>query len=408
MCNKKNVKVVNNNNISKLQLASLPENLTNLEKELISFSQKLIETPSISGQEHNVSKLLSDKLIELGYKEVTVDDYGNVIGIYGEGDPKIMFNGHIDHVPPAGMREPYNPQIVDGARWNEEGPAMRGRGTCDMKTNVAAGAFAPAFLKEEGDNLKGSYIFVADVQEETDSPKGIPHLLKGGLKADFGISGESTELQVSLGHRGKVQFDIHIKGLSSHASNPDKGISAVYKAVPFLLAIEKMNHTFPKHNTYGAATITVTRISSIPTGDVAVVPSDCIIRIDRRYTPEETPESVQEELEALVSQISEENNTEAEVERINIYPLMTIDKDHPLVLAGTKSVFNITGKSAKTTTWSFGVNATFMSEAGIPCIGIGPGNEKYAHTPEEHVPISELIDSSKIYADLIKSLCDEN
>ena len=28
-----------------------------------------------------------------------------------------------------------------------------------------------------------------------------------------------------------------------------------------------------------------------------------------------------------------------------------------------------------------------MSEAGIPCIGIGPGNEDFAHTADEHVPI---------------------
>jgi acetylornithine deacetylase/succinyl-diaminopimelate desuccinylase-like protein len=46
-----------------------------------------------------------------------------------------------------------------------------------------------------------------------------------------------------------------------------------------------------------------------------------------------------------------------------------------------------------------------MSAAGIPSIGIGPGSERWAHDPEEQVPLGELVTASRIYANLIQALC---
>jgi acetylornithine deacetylase/succinyl-diaminopimelate desuccinylase-like protein len=69
------------------------------------------------------------------------------------------------------------------------------------------------------------------------------------------------------------------------------------------------------------------------------------------------------------------------------------------------AVQRVTGQRPRVTTWDFGVNATFRSAAGIPSIGIGPGSERFAHGPNEHVPLAELADAGRIYADLIKQLC---
>jgi acetylornithine deacetylase/succinyl-diaminopimelate desuccinylase-like protein len=95
----------------------------------------------------------------------------------------------------------------------------------------------------------------------------------------------------------------------------------------------------------------------------------------------------------------------AEVRLVNVYPLMAIDRDHELVRHGIAAASAVTGREASIGAWRFGVNATFMSAAGIPTIGIGPGNENYAHTKDEHVPIDELVQSSRIYAALITRLC---
>jgi putative aminopeptidase FrvX len=82
-----------------LQLASLAEQCG---PEMISFCQQLIRTPSPSGDEQAVARLIRDEMKRLDYDQVWTDDWGNVIGLLrgrNEGS-SIMFNGHMDHVDP--------------------------------------------------------------------------------------------------------------------------------------------------------------------------------------------------------------------------------------------------------------------------------------------------------------------
>ena len=396
--------------VSKPNLSVVPQGrpldgLSKTDASLVQFAQRLVETPSLPGAEGLVSALVADELKALGYHDIEIDGYGNVVGHYGSGAPRLMFNGHIDHVPPGDMQDPYSAALVDGEPYGHAGTVLRGRGSCDMKANVAAGAYAVAYL-DEADALQGTYIFTADVQEETDSPVGIQSLLERGLRADYGLSGESTSLRVSLGHRGKLQFDVTVHGRSSHASTPADGINAVLRATPFLAAIEDAASNLSVDDFFGGATMTVTGISSDPQEDVAVVPHRCTIRVDRRYVPGETPESCLDELSRLVAHVAEQTETEADVALVNIYPLMAIAPEHPLVALAQQAVAQDGApEDTELMAWRFGVNATFMSEAGIPTVGIGPGSEDVAHTNREHVPVDELIAASQASARLLSLVC---
>jgi succinyl-diaminopimelate desuccinylase len=46
-----------------------------------------------------------------------------------------------------------------------------------------------------------------------------------------------------------------------------------------------------------------------------------------------------------------------------------------------------------------------MSKAGIPTIGLGPGDEKWAHTSEEHILVDDLVDVGRMWARLIINVC---
>ena len=85
-----------------------------LERDLVAFAQRLAATPSLPGEERKVAELLATELVHLGYRDVAVDPMSNVVGYLGEGSPSLMFNGHLDHVPPAGMDDPYGAQVVEG------------------------------------------------------------------------------------------------------------------------------------------------------------------------------------------------------------------------------------------------------------------------------------------------------
>ena len=364
------------------------------EGELIAFAQQLVATPSLPGEERAAAEVVAAKLAELGYRDVTVDKMGNVVGYFGQGRPTLMFNGHLDHVPPAGMEDPYAPRVADGF--------LRGRGSLDMKASLAAAAFAVELLTAP---LRGAYVFTADVREEVDGPEGIQTLLAQGLRADYGVSGEATSLDVALGHRGKVQLDVQVVGRSSHAATPREGENAVYRALPFVAALERAAERLPADPVLGEATLVVTGIRSTPTGEVAVVPASCTVRVDRRYVRDETPDSCRREIEALVAHVGSETATRATVELVNVYPLMMTAPDEPIVAAAVEAVEGTTGRRPALKAWQFGVNATFMNAAGIPSVGIGPGDERLAHTPDERVPIDEVLQACRAYTLLIERLC---
>jgi acetylornithine deacetylase/succinyl-diaminopimelate desuccinylase-like protein len=55
--------------------------------------------------------------------------------------------------------------------------------------------------------------------------------------------------------------------------------------------------------------------------------------------------------------------------------------------------------------WKFGIDIFALEDVGIPCAGIGPGKESYAHTPYDHVAVDDLVAASKIYAVAALDVC---
>ena len=106
------------------------------EEQVVALCQEMIRQRSYSGEEAGVVKVLSAHMKEMGFDEVTVDRYGNIIGCIKGSRPgkKILFDGHIDTVPVTAEAEweypPFAAEIHEGR--------IYGRGTSDMKGAVAA------------------------------------------------------------------------------------------------------------------------------------------------------------------------------------------------------------------------------------------------------------------------------
>ncbi|HNO84562.1 MAG TPA: M20/M25/M40 family metallo-hydrolase, partial [Anaerolineales bacterium] len=111
-----------------------------MQQELLRFTQTLVRTKSLSGQEGAVIKLVEKKMLDLGYDEVKIDSMGNIIGRIGNGAKSIMFDSHVDTVEVKDEAEwnipPFSGEIVDGR--------LHGRGSVDMKSAVAASIYAGA------------------------------------------------------------------------------------------------------------------------------------------------------------------------------------------------------------------------------------------------------------------------
>jgi len=375
---------------------------------LIGFTQNLIQAPSLSMQEEDAAKLVAKKMQEIGFDEVVIDPIYNVVGhIYGDDpEPELIFNGHMDHVPPGEMPEPYSGKITDGSKYGVKGQVIEGRGACDMKGAVASMIYAAKALKESGAIFKKTFVMTAVVREEMAKGEGILRLLEhGGLKGKMAVSGEATHLQAHLGHRGKLEFTLRVTGKTAHASNPSRGINAVYKMCDFIEDLRE-HYRLPSHPMLGDCTFTVIDIVSGPGRLGPITPDWCEIAFDRRYLPEETAASVQKEIEALMGKRGEKDpDFKGMVELVKDFPPLYCPEDEHIVSIIQEAREQVLGDRGDLSVWKFGVDGTFLQRAGIPCAGFGPGDERFAHTPEDHVPIADLISSCEVYSEIIRRAC---
>ena len=67
---------------------------------LVTFTQELVRSPSLSGQEQGVAACVQAEMRRLGFDRIEVDAYGSVIGVIegAAAGPTLLFDPHTDTV----------------------------------------------------------------------------------------------------------------------------------------------------------------------------------------------------------------------------------------------------------------------------------------------------------------------
>ncbi|HWR29702.1 MAG TPA: YgeY family selenium metabolism-linked hydrolase [Negativicutes bacterium] len=374
-----------------------------LNKDMLTFTQTLIQTPSLSGEEKAVAELCKAKMIQLDYDEVFIDGIGNVVGIIrgsGEGC-NLMYNSHLDHVDPGNAAlwdyPPYG-GVMDGGY-------IHGRAASDVKGGLAAQIYAGALLRQAGIQLRGDYIVTGVVQEEPAEMFGIQFLCDQTFPArdihfDLMISSEATGLNLFLGHRGRVELEVVTEGRTSHGSAPWRGINAVTKMMSVLEQVNLLAEALPTHPVLGQSTLALTNITCSP-GRLSIIPDVCTISLDRRLLPEESCEAALSEIETILSSLSQKDpefKAHAQIRTIHEtswtglsadcakkMSAWFIRPDHPLIIETVKALNSI-GQTPDFGKWDFATDASYVTGVlGIPTVGYSPMEEQYAHTPQDRV-----------------------
>ena len=96
-----------------------------------------------------------------------------------------------------------------------------------------------------------------------------------------------------------MEVEITTHGESTHGSQPDRGVNAIYGMSPMVSAVERMHGNLePSHPWLGAGSVAVTAISS-RSPSLTAIPDECTIHLDRRLTIGETAEQALAQLEQL-------------------------------------------------------------------------------------------------------------
>lgn len=362
----------------------------------LGFLRRLISTPSLPGQEGDIAALVRDEMQRLGYHDVRIDEVGNVVGrVAGSGAaPAVMFNTHLDHVdvgdPHRWPHPPFGGEIHDGCVW--------GRGAVDIKGPMAAQVHGIASLLRGEQPPPGDVWVTAVVQEEVGGV-GARHL-GTWLQTPLVVVGEPSSNTLRRGHRGRSEIIVHVRGRSVHASVPSQGINPWFSIGRFLDRLRDLD--LPEHPELGRSSVTPTLVR---TDQVSgnVVPSEIWLTCDWRNIPGESGEQARATLqqvlevslvdgargEAVIPDYDRTAWTGVQATIAGDNPAYLLDADHPAVAAAAAVLRPITG-SAEAGIWRFATDGGHFSEAGMACIGFGPGDELLAHTVDERIPVDQI------------------
>lgn len=372
--------------------------------DMVRFLRDMIRIPSTSCNEKKVIERIKEEMVKAGFDEITIDKMGNILGRIGSGKTVIAMDAHIDTVdvgdPELWRVDPFEGDLKDGI--------IYGRGASDQEGGMAAMVYAGKIIKEL--NLTGDYtLYVTGtvMEEDCDGLCWQYIIEQDNIKPDFVIITEPTNLHIYRGHRGRIEMIVTTKGLSCHGSAPERGINAIYKMVPIIQSIEKLNENIKESSFLGKGSVTVTQIFFKSPSQCAV-PDECTIQLDRRLTSGENMESAVNEIKSLtgaedtivdVLTYAQPSYTGLVYPTEKYYPTWIIDEKHILVQSAIETYKEIFKSEPEIGKWTFSTNGiATMGKFGIPTVGFGPGNEIYAHSPKDQMPVNHLIEACKFYS----------
>jgi len=306
---------------------------------------------------------------EVPVREVRVGDRRCLLARVGDGPVHVLFNGHLDVVP--GQPGQFAPERREGR--------LYGRGAYDMKAALAAMMIATAELAR--DRVAG---VVLDLMIVPDEERGEPGancseaLVRDGLRADFVICGEPTDMQVGIQAKGVLLLCLHVPGIAAHGSTPWLGENAVLRAIEIYRRIGELPFMSASSEMFPSPSVNLGRIEGGES--LNSVPDMCRMWLDIRCLPEQDRSEIVAQIRAI--------DPEARIELILNKAAARVPSTHPLV-ATLVQVARTADRTARAVGRDGSSDAIPFLEAGVPAVEFGPVGAGH-HGPDEYVEISSL------------------
>ena len=353
-----------------------PGNSTQLNKYIFNFLKRAKLNVSLKGPHKNKLSLIAKN--------------------YNGKQKSIVFNSHIDTVQPN-----KKDWITDPFTLTKKGNYLHGLGAVNCKGSAAVQMYLASQLKNLFPNLKEKISFTFVTDEENLGPDGSFYLRKKKLiNPHTLILGAPTNNNFIVEERGVFWASVYVKGKTSHAGEPHKGINAIEKANKIIYNLQtKYRISLKKFNIHNQ--LSTMNIGLMNGGhNVNVVPSNAYFQIDRRITKKEKVDSSFQELKQFIQKydptakvLFDTGTNGFSSNKNNIYlnklyhSYLSVKKTKPRFLS------------------CIGVSdGRYFANDKINIVNIGPGDGNEGHRSNEKMKISELFDYYNILCDFIKNL----
>ena len=382
--------------------------------ELVRLTQDLIRIdsvirPTTGNTEAGVVRFIADWIRrELGVEpliEEVVPKRENIIVTFDSGQPGpcLMFEGHTDVVsegnPDLWQHGPFEGEIDDGK--------IYGRGSCDMKAGLAVNLLTVKAMLKSGVEYKGK-MRLGIVCDEEDLMLGIQDYIKKGHADDVDacLVPEPEENQLCLSMKGALRAIVKVKGKMAHGAMPLTGINTSIRMARIILAFEAFEKAEMEHcgkdEFLGWPSVTFTVVQSPPPGEptqLNVMPAESIAYVDIRTIPGQNHEQIKRQLQEILNRLAADDpDFNAQIEFIADKPVVSMEKDEPIVMIAAEAYTDITGREPVYNGVPGATDGTFLRYLkGIPCLVNGPGPRHVPHQTDEYVEIEEMFESLQIY-----------
>jgi acetylornithine deacetylase/succinyl-diaminopimelate desuccinylase family protein len=382
--------------------------------EIIELTECLISIPShqhVQGKEKMIAEFIYDFCgsngLKVNYQKVQ-GQRKNVLAVLpgsGRGN-SLMLNGHLDTVPPNGMTiDPFREGVRDGFVW--------GRGAADMKGGLAVMIMAMIAMRRANVVPDGDLIFAGVIGEEGKS-EGTEHLINSGIRTSAAIVGEPSNYEYAVGHRGLEWFDVIFKGKAAHSGSPEESVNAIEKAAEFIYRVKRELYPKIRERRDEFAGVSLMNVGIIEGGQgQSTVADSCTVKIDRRYIPGETVESVMQEYQEILDDMMMQDSglwamiriSPESVLKMNHPPLVT-PMNEPIVHAVKSSIREVIKCEPKITLGRGWTDAALLKVYGkMPTVVFGPGSIHHSHTADERIAIKSLVNTTEIFVRIIDNYC---
>lgn len=365
----------------------------------------------------------------------------NVYGtLTGSGNGRsLLMNAHIDTVcvtePEKWSYPPLGGLIKDGK--------VLGRGASDDKMAVVAMLYAVKALQKCGIRLKGNVYLLSSVGEESGEGGsiGAGPAVQHMPKADFAIVSEATCMEMDIASSSMTYFEVIVPGKGTHTcgrnqilfpqmhdvpSGSQVGVDALEKALPIIEMFYRLERDWcvnQKYPVWGAGGsphydkkglgVFNANPSKIEGGDYLMSTMGSVkITYNLYYPASMTLDEISKEIKDHVSAIAstdswlKENPPIVNIPVYSDWPGFQTDINHPGVETLRQVYKNVLGEDLVVTANKSVMDTSFISKAGIPVVGFGPGgNETNQHGVDEWCSIDELLKSIKVYACMMMEWC---
>lgn len=384
------------------------EHIDSRKDDVVSFMKKLIQTRSVTGEEAEIGSLMEEECSRDGLIVNSIEPVEGRVSIVAKTEhespgPRMMMYSHYDTVP-AGDPDawdypPFGGEIAGGYLW--------GRGAQDNKIATCGLTMAYRFLKELDLQLKGQLIFTHVADEEKGGKYGFQEILKRGYGegVDFLYYGHGGDPKnIGIAANGSRGASILVKGRSAHTAQLEDGVNAVVLGSSLVMELKELadrvnKRTFhlPGTNSVMRSRFSVNRIHGYVANNN--VPDECEIYVDRRYTPGEKAEEVDDEYRQVIKSAMRK------------YPDLTVDyeiipgnlvsvapADSVLVQGIQDAAMNVLGYKPVPVGGSHSSDhGWFVDRHGKPFASYGVGGEG-VHSANERILVQDIISTTKVYA----------